>query len=237
MGCRCRSSSPRWSGTSTVGGGAADDEGARLVQGAAALGVALGEAQAARLLRLLDELTRWNRSYNLTSIEGREAMLTHHLLDSLSVAAHLAGDTVADVGTGAGFPGLPLAIADPARCYTLIDSNSKKIRFVAHAARTLGLGNVEPLQARVEDLRPDTPFGTVVARAFAPLPRLLAQVRGLCGPATRVVAMKSARLDAELRELGPGWRLERAIDVRVPGLDAERALAILRLSAGPDGEG
>ena len=94
-----------------MGGGAQSAEQVRLVRDAAVLGVALDDGQAQRLLRLLDELVRWNRSYNLTSIDGRDAMLTHHLLDSLSIAPFVTGATLADVGTGAGFPGLPLAIA------------------------------------------------------------------------------------------------------------------------------
>src|ERR1700722_8495166 len=112
-------------------------------------------------------------------------MLTHHLLDSLAIHADLVGGRVADVGTGAGFPGLPLALVQPARRFTLIDSNGKKQRFVAHAARTLGLANVEPMHARVEEMRPAQAFETVVARAFAPLPQLLQRVAPLCGPVTR----------------------------------------------------
>lgn len=213
-----------------MGSDADHAERARLIEGAAALGAPLGESQARKLQRLLDELARWNRAYNLTSIDDREAMLTHHLLDSLSVAPHVAGETVADVGTGAGFPGLPLAIVDPGRRYTLIDSNNKKIRFVAHAARSLGLGNVEPVHARVEDLAPASPFDTVVTRAFAPLPRLLALMRPLCGPQTRVLAMKSVRLDEELQDLDPCWQLDRTLALTIPGLDASRALAILRFA-------
>jgi len=214
-----------------VAGDAANAERARLIEGAGALGVPLGEAQASLLLRLLDELTRWNKAYNLTSIDDRAGMLTHHLLDSLAVAPQLSGATVADVGTGAGFPGLPLAIVDPARRYTLIDSNNKKVRFVGHAARTLGLANVEPLHSRVEDLSPAVSFDTVVARAFAPLPRLLALVRPLCGPQTRVLAMKGARLDEELPGIGADWRLDAVVPLHVPRLEASRSLAILRLSA------
>ncbi len=214
-----------------MGSGAGNAERARLIEDAGALGVPLADDRAALLLRLLDELARWNKTYNLTSVDDRAGMLTHHLLDSLSIAPRLAGESVADVGTGAGFPGLPLAIVDPARRFTLIDSNNKKIRFVTHAVRALGLANVEPLHARVEDLAPARPFDTVVARALAPLPRLLAQVRPLCGPRSRVLAMKGARLDEELRDLDPAWHLEEVVALRVPGLEAGRALAVLRLSA------
>src|SRR5262245_32522616 len=105
------------------------DERIQLIEGARALGITLTPDTAARLLRLLDELTHWNRSYNLTAIIQREKMITHHLLDSLSIHAALRGLTIADVGTGAGFPGLPLAVVNPERQFTLIDSNSKKVRF------------------------------------------------------------------------------------------------------------
>ncbi len=125
----------------------------RLVAGAAALGVELGAGDAGRLLELTAELARCNQKVNLTAITAPEAMLTHHLLDSLAVAPHLHGVTVADVGTGAGFPGLPLALVNPQRQFTLIDSNSKKIRFVSHAVQLLGLTNVTALHARAEQLR------------------------------------------------------------------------------------
>lgn len=220
-----------------MGSGAGNAERARLIEDAGALGVPLADDRAALLLRLLDELARWNKTYNLTSVDDRAGMLTHHLLDSLSIAPRLAGESVADVGTGAGFPGLPLAIVDPARRFTLIDSNNKKIRFVAHAARTLGLDHVEVVHARVEDLDPAVPFDTVVARAFAPLPRLLALVRPLCGPRTRVLAMKSMRLDEELLGLDPCWQLDRNLVLTIPGLAASRALAVLRLAGEGSGRG
>jgi len=217
-----------------VSAAAGTAEHARLIRDATALGVPLDDPQAAAMLRLLDELESWNRSFNLTAISERSGMLTHHLLDSLSIRPFLAGTTVADVGTGAGFPGLPLAIADPGRHFTLIDSGSKKIRFVAHAARVLGLTNVEPLQARVEHMRPAVPFDTVVARALAPLPRLLALVAPLCGAGTCVLAMKSSRLDAELALVAPPWELVATHILEIPGLEATRALAVLRLG-GPGG--
>jgi 16S rRNA (guanine527-N7)-methyltransferase len=208
------------------------DETQRIIDGAARLGVALDAPQAARLSRLLDELARWNRTYNLTAVTVRGEMVTHHLLDSLSVAPHLRGGLVADVGTGAGFPGLPLAVAQPQRRFTLLDSNGKKVRFVAHAARILGLANVEALQARAGDWTPPAPFDTVVARAFAPLPDLVAQVAALCGPHTRVLAMKGRRDPAERAGLPEGWGIEADHDLMVPGLGAERHVLVLRP---PDG--
>lgn len=196
----------------------------RLIDGARALGVTLAAAQADALLRLLDELSRWNRTYNLTAITDRGRMLTHHLLDSLSVHAHLHGSTVADVGTGAGFPGLPLAVANPGREFTLVDSGGKKTRFVAHAARVLELANVHPLHARVESLHPQPPFDTVVARAFAPVPELLESVAGLAGPGTRVLAMKGSPTDEEIAAAGPDWRLTARVPLSVPGLGEARTL-------------
>ena len=204
-----------------------------LVDGAARLGVALDAAQAAALSRLLDELARWNRSYNLTAVTARGEMLTHHLLDSLSVSPHLRGERIADVGTGAGFPGLPLAVVHPQRRFILLDSNGKKVRFVAHAARTLGLAHVEALQARAGEWMPEAPFDTVVARAFAPLPELIRQVAGLCGPDTRVLAMKGRRDPAERAGLPAGWRIEADHDLVVPGLDAERHVLVLRPPGAP----
>ena len=199
----------------------------QLIEDAGLLGVTLSDAQAARALQLLDELSIWNRSYNLTGITERGAMIRGHLLDSLSAHAELEGTRIADVGTGAGFPGLPLALVSPQRSFTLIDSVAKKIRFVTHAVRKLALANVTPLQLRVETLVPDAAFDTVIARAYAALPDLLAGVAGLCGPGTRVLALKGRYPADELAELPPGWRLEHARSLSIPGLGAERH--ILRL--------
>lgn len=206
------------------------DETQRIVDGAARLGVVLDAVQAAQLSRLLDELARWNKTYNLTAVTARGEMITHHLLDSLSIAPHVHGERVADVGTGAGFPGLPLAVAQPQRRFTLLDSNGKKVRFVAHAARTLALDNVEALQARAGEWTPPAPFDTVVARAFAPLPELVAQVAAFCGPDTRVLAMKGRRDPAERAGLPAGWRIEADHDLVVPGLGAERHVLVLQRS-------
>jgi 16S rRNA (guanine527-N7)-methyltransferase len=201
-----------------------------LIEAAREMGLALSADQAARLLQLLDELERWNRAYNLTSIDGREERITHHLLDSLSIHPYLSGTKVSDVGTGPGFPGLPLAIADPVRRFTLIDSNNKKVRFVAHAARTLGLTNVIATHVRVESMTPPEPPDTVVARAFAPLPQLLEKVAPLCGSATHVLAMKGKNVHEEVRGVGAGWNIETVQALEVPGLNEERYVVVARRS-------
>jgi 16S rRNA (guanine527-N7)-methyltransferase len=191
------------------------------------LGVPLNAEMAGQLLRLLDELEQWNRAYNLTGIANRAAMVAAHLLDSLAVSADLAGPRIADLGTGAGFPGLPLAIVHPERHFTLIDATAKKIRFVTHAARALGLSNVEALQARAESMRPQAPFDTVIARAVAPLPRLAELARPLSAPGTRLLALKGKRPVAELAAIPSDWEVLGVRELRVPGLEAERCLVTL----------
>jgi 16S rRNA (guanine527-N7)-methyltransferase len=203
----------------------------RLVEDAARLGVPLGDADAGRLLALLEELARWNRRYNLTGIRTLEAMVTHHLLDSLAIHPDLEGTRIADVGTGAGFPGLPLAVVNPARHFTLIDSTAKKIRFVSHAVQMLGLANVTAQQGRVETLRPAEAFDTIVARAFAPLPKLLAQLGGLAGAHSRVLAMKGRWPDKELEALPPAWRLLGSRELTVPRLGEARCVLVLAPAA------
>jgi 16S rRNA (guanine527-N7)-methyltransferase len=198
-----------------------------LLEGARALGVELQPSQARSMLRLIAELAIWNRAYSLTAVSMPEAMLTHHLLDSIAASHDLAGLRIADIGTGAGFPGLPLAILHPGRQFTLVDSVAKKIRFVTHCARLLGLANVTAVHARAETLAAMGPFDTVIARAFAALPVLVGIVAPLCGPQTRVVALKGRLPRAEIDTLPADWILEESRAVRIPGLDAERH--ILRL--------
>jgi 16S rRNA (guanine527-N7)-methyltransferase len=210
------------------------DFAARLREGAAALGITLGEGQLQQFTALAAGLAKWNKAYNLTAIETPEGILTHHLLDSLSVQPDLSGTRIADVGTGAGFPGLPLAIVNPGLRFTLIDAVDKKLRFIDHMARELGLTNVRTRHGRVEQLDPDV-HDTVIARAFAPLPRLAAWVAPLTGPATRVIAMKgrwpppaTTDIDADGAPLPAGWHIEAVRAVNVPGLDEARHLVQLR---------
>jgi 16S rRNA (guanine527-N7)-methyltransferase len=203
----------------------------RLVRDAATLGVELTAEDARRLTALLGELAHWNRTYNLTAITAPAEMVTHHLLDSLAIHADLAGARIADVGTGPGFPGLPLALVNPTREFTLIDSSGKKIRFVAHAVRTLGLTNVTALQARAETYRPAVAFDSVIARAFAPLPLLLERAGHLCAPGGRVLAMKGRWPGEELESLPPPWAVERSRTLTIPSLGEERCLLVLRAGA------
>jgi len=215
------------------------DEARQLRAGAAALGVALDDAQATLLLRLLDELTQWNRAYNLTAITDRAAMRTQHLLDSVAGSRFVAGARVLDLGTGAGFPGLPLALVHPHRHFTLLDGTAKKVRFVAHAARTLGLGNVEAVHGRAGDWQPAEPFDQVLARAVATTAELAALARPLLRPGGRLLAWKGQRreAEAELAALrgqagaAEAWGDARIEDVQVPGLDAERCLVVVSLRA------
>lgn len=198
----------------------------RLIEDAAILKVPLTPADAGRLLALTEELARWNRSYNLTAIAPPD-MLTHHVLDSLAVQHDLHGTRVADAGTGAGFPGLPLAVCNPRRHFTLIDATAKKLRFVTHAVNLLGLSNVTVLHARVEQLAVDTPFDTVLARAFAPLPQLLEKVAPLCGPRTRVLAMKGRWPEGEIAAVKAPWSVVASRELAIPGLQAARCLIVL----------
>ena len=200
---------------------------------AALLGVPLDGSQAAALLQLLDELAQWNRAYNLTAVEARAQMITHHLLDSLAASADLQGERIADLGTGAGFPGLPLAVVHPQRQFTLIDGTAKKIRFVTHAVRVLGLSNVQALHQRVEALANAAPFDTLLARALTSLPALAQLALPLARTGTRLIAYKGQRPDAEIAVLPAPWRVLEVRAVKVPGLAAERCLVVLE--AAPPG--
>ena len=184
------------------------------------------QAHAAKFDALLAELERWNRKVNLTAIRDRREMITAHILDSLVARPLLHGAAILDVGTGPGFPGLPLAIVEPQREFTLLDSNNKKIMFVQHAAGMLGLDNVTAVKGRGEDYAPGHRFDTVIARALAPLPRLVE----IAGHHVRedgvFVALKGRYPTTELEELTAPWSHE-VEELHVPGLERGSRHAVL----------
>ena len=179
-----------------------------------------------QLLALLDELERWNRKVNLTAVRDRDKMVTAHIEDSLSVRPLLRGGRILDVGTGAGFPGLPLAIVEPEREFHLIDSNNKKIQFVQHIAGLLGLDNVMAVKARGEDYAPGHRFDTVIARALAALPKLVEIAGHHVGEDGVFVALKGRYPEEELQQLPDTWR-SNVTELKVPGLEAGSRHAVL----------
>ena len=177
---------------------------------------------------LLDELQRWNKKVNLTAIRDRDEMVTAHLLDSLVARPLLHGIRILDVGTGGGFPGLPLAIAEPDREFDLIDSNNKKIMFVQHMIGLLGLDNVNAVKARTEDYAPGYRFDTVIARAVATVPRLLELAGHHVGEDGVFVALKGRYPAEELESLPERWAYE-VTELYVPGLaEGSRHAVLLR---------
>ena len=182
------------------------------------------------LLAYLALLARWNQAYNLTAIRDPREMLVKHLLDSLAMQAHLDGiGTLADLGTGPGLPGIPLAIARPSLQVTLVESNGKKARFLREAVRQLKLANATVAESRIEAFDPpghlhQGTFDAITARALATLPLILELGGHLLRPGGRLLAMKGVVPDDEIAALPAGWRVAAVHPLRVPGLDAERHL-------------
>ena len=203
------------------------DELAFLKEGARRFGLALEDSQAEALLVLVDELERANAEFNLTAIRDRPDMLAKHVLDSLSVQPHLRGLCIADVGTGAGFPGLPLAVVNPGRRFTLIEATGKKASYVRRTADRLNLDNVEVENSRAERYRPAAPFDSVVARALASLADFVGYAGHLCAPDGRLLAMKGKRPDGEIAALPKSFRVAAVHRLELPGLDDERHLVEL----------
>lgn len=192
----------------------------RLVAGAQGLGLELAPATVERLLDYIALLVRWNQAYNLTAVRDPGEMVTRHLLDSLAVAPHLTGQRIIDVGTGAGLPGIPLAMVMPERQFVLLDSNGKKTRFLVQAKALLGLDNVTVVHSRVEAYRPEECFDTVITRAFAGLTDILALCQHLLADGGAVLAMKGGAAEAE--SVAAGFRVAAIIALQVPGLAQEQ---------------
>lgn len=189
------------------------------------LGLALPDEVLMRLLDYQALLQRWNATYNLTAVRDPAEMITRHLLDSLAILPYVRGSTLADLGTGAGLPGIPLALAMPQRDVLLVDANGKKVRFLREAIRTLKLERVKAVQARVETVTGQ--FDCITARAFASLADMLAWGGQLLAPGGEWLAMKGRTPDAELDALPSGFTVRATHALTIPGLQAERHLVVL----------
>ncbi len=209
----------------------------KLDEGLAKLGadsaIEVSEGQRCQLMSFLTLLIKWNKAYNLTAIRDPELMVSHHLLDSLTVHPHLRGKRLADIGTGAGLPGMPLAIINPDREFLLVDSNSKKTRFITHAITSLGLVNVAAWHGRSEHYEAGAGFDTVMCRALAGFPKLLEIGSHLISDNGRLVAQKGIVPEDELAQLPEGWSAQ-SYPVTVPFLeDKSRHIIVLQHTPEP----
>jgi 16S rRNA (guanine527-N7)-methyltransferase len=197
---------------------------AAIERGLAALGLEAPAQAVAQLVHYLELIQRWNRVYNLTAITDAAEMVPKHLLDSLAVLPKLEAARLADIGSGAGLPGVPIAILRPELPVTLVETSGKKARFLRTVARELGLTNVAVAETRIERWRPEPAPDAVVARALASLPELCALVRDWLPAGGRLYALKGPKAEDELGALPPGFELAARHRLEVPGLDAERWL-------------
>lgn len=204
---------------------------ALLRQGIADLGLTLPQSTTERLLDYLALMAKWNRVYNLTAIREETKWVSHHLLDSLVVVPHLPPGRVLDVGSGAGLPGIPIAFACPDRQVTLLDSNQKKGAFLTQSSTELALANVKVVIERAESYQPATTFDVVISRAFSSIADFIRLAGHLCKPSGVLAAMKGTRPEAEIAQLPDSWKVETVIPLRVPQLEAERHLVVLRAIA------
>ena len=197
-----------------------------LVNGIAALHLNATDEQVDQLLDFIKLIEKWNKAYNLTAIRNREEMARLHILDSLAIVPHIEGKRIIDIGTGAGLPGIPLAICLPGVDFMLLDSNAKKTRFVHQVILELKLKNVEVLHSRVEDYHPEQGYDAVLTRAFASLPDIVKLTSHLLSKDGVLLAMKGQNLDAELAQI---TAQKSVIAVSVPGVDVERCLIRIQL--------
>ena len=209
------------------------DEGLRQLDSLDATGVPLPRDARDKLVAYLDLLAKWNHTYNLTAIREPERMITHHVLDALAVLPHFPDETVLpgprllDVGSGAGLPAIPLAIARPSWRVVALDSSYKKGAFVQQAIIELALANVEAVIARVEDYTPAAPFDIVISRAFSDLETFVVAGSRHLAAGGQLLAMKGVYPDEEIAQLPPGYRVAASPTLTVPGLEAHRHLIVI----------
>ncbi|MFK8052390.1 MAG: 16S rRNA (guanine(527)-N(7))-methyltransferase RsmG [Woeseiaceae bacterium] len=191
------------------------------------LGLSLSDETVSQFLQLIEMLAKWNRAYNLTAITEPAAVIRKHFLDSLSIHDRLQGPTMLDVGTGGGFPGLPLAMIRPDLTFTLLDSHAKKLRFIDHVAATFNLHNVTTVHARVEAFTPAQRFDTITSRAFSSVSRFAGWIDHLLGDEGVALAMKGRLEQDDHAALGAQWQVE-VCPLVVPLLTDERHVIELR---------
>jgi 16S rRNA (guanine527-N7)-methyltransferase len=196
-----------------------------LVGGIAALDFMVNDKKIEELLAFISLIEKWNKAYNLTAIKAKQDMVRLHLLDSLTVIPYLEGSSIIDIGTGAGLPGIPLAICLPHIAFTLLDSNAKKTRFVQQAVLELKLTNVQIIHSRSEEYLPAQMYSTVLTRAFAELPDIIQSTRHLLAENGKMIAMKGRCTESELAQIKSSASV---IPVRIPGVEAERNLVLIK---------
>jgi 16S rRNA (guanine527-N7)-methyltransferase len=204
----------------------------RLEKGLEALRLPLTAEKHGKLLDFVSLIAKWNRVYNLTAVREPEKMLTHHVLDSLAVASRLEGRTLLDVGSGAGLPGIPLAIARTDLRVTLLDSNAKKTTFQQQAVIELALDNVEVVNARIEAWQPATEFDVVISRAFSDLGQFVSAAGRFCAPGGTLAAMKGIYPEEELEHVPADFSVDEVVPLAVPGVKGERHLVLMRRAKG-----
>lgn len=190
----------------------------------------LDEKQQAMLIEYVDLLNKWNKTYNLTAVRKPEQMVTRHLLDSLSICPYLRGKYILDVGTGAGLPGIPLAISFPDRHFTLLDSNNKKTRFVTQAVSELELSNVDVVQSRVENFQSAELFDTIITRAYSAIGEMVEQTSHLLASGGIFLAMKGTNPIAEIDEMSSNYTVSENYVIKVPGLEEKRHLLEIKIA-------
>ncbi len=200
---------------------------ALLTQLLAKTDIVLTEKQKQQLVGYVELLAKWNNAYNLTSVRDPQQMLIRHIMDSIVVNGRLKGHSFIDVGTGPGLPGVPLAIVRPDSHFVLLDSLGKRIRFLKQVQHELGLNNIEPIQARVEDFQPETGFDGVISRAFASLHDMLDWCHHLPNSSGQFYALKGIVRDEELTNLPSSFAIKSITELKVPELNEQRHLVIL----------
>jgi len=199
----------------------------RLESGLRLLGLTLSPEDQSKLIRFLALISKWNQVYNLTAVRDAEQMVSVHLLDCLAVVPYLVGSRFLDVGSGAGFPGIPIAVANPEARVSLLDSSHKKAAFLRQAGAELQLGKVSVVCERVENWHPASRFDCIISRAYADIGTFVTSCSHLLAPGGVLASMKGLYPFEEIDHLPPGFRVSRVMQLEVPQLAAERHLVLI----------